>query len=158
MQAHQASLWDDTLSILQTELKGPVTREDVELWKRDLYAELDRIPSGRQFRLLLDLDGYEPVDMEAHKAMRLVIPTLLLNHGMRPAYADLFDEPGDLHISMVRNRRCFAFANVHHDENKMSQYEMKIGRSDQRFFTDPDKARQWLIQQPVPLTGYTENI
>jgi hypothetical protein len=153
MQAHQASHWDDTLSILQTELKGPVTREVVELWKRNLQAELDRIPDGRLFRLLLDLNGYEPVDMEAHKAMRLVIPDILLHHGMRPAYADLYDEEGDLHVTMLRNRRCFAFANVHHDENKMMQYDIKIGRADQRFFTDPDKARQCLIQHPVPFSG-----
>jgi hypothetical protein len=152
MQAHQASHWDDTLSILQTELKGPVTREDVDIWKRNLLAELDRIPDGRLFRLLLDLNGYEPVDMEAHKAMRLVIPDILLHHGMRPAYADLYDDPGELHVSMFRNRRCFAFANVHHDENKMKQYDIKIGRADQRFFTDPDKARQWLIQHPVPFS------
>ncbi len=158
MQAHQASHWDDTLSILQTELKGQVTREDVERWKRDLYAELERIPSGRQFRLLLDLDGYEPFDLQAHQAMRLVIPTLLLHHGMRPAFADLFEETGEIPISMQRNRRCFAFANVHHDEHKMMQYETKIGRSDQKFFTDADKARQWLIQQPVPLTSFTENL
>lgn len=158
MQAHQASHWDDTLSILQTELKGPVTREHVELWKMNLYAELDRIPDGRPFRLLLDLEGYEPVDMEAHKAMRLVIPNVLQSHGMRPAFADLFDDPGELNITLLRNRRCFAFANVHHDEYKMDQYETKIGRSDQRFFTDPDKARQWLIQQPVPLTNFTENL
>jgi len=150
MQAHQASHWDDTLSILQTELKGPVTQGDVELWKKNLHTELNRIPDGRAFRLLLDLHGFEPVDLEAHKAMRLVIPHILMQHGMRPAYADLFDEPGTISVSMLRNRRCFAFANVHHDENKMGQYEIKIGRSDQRFFTDPTKARQWLIQQPVP--------
>ncbi|WP_141733076.1 hypothetical protein [Oligoflexus tunisiensis] len=156
MQAHQASHWDDTLSILQTELKGAVTRDDVELWKKSLYEELDRIPDGRLFRLLLDLNGFEPVDMEAHKAMRLVIPEILMNHGMRPAVADLFDDPGELHITMLRNRRCFAFANVHHDENKMSLYEIRIGRSDQKFFTNSKQARQWLIQQPVPLPGMTE--
>ncbi|HYX37028.1 MAG TPA: hypothetical protein VE954_28335 [Oligoflexus sp.] len=153
MQSHHASHWDDTLSILQTELKGSVTREDVLLWKKNLHAALERIPDGRAFRLLLDLKGFEPVDIEAHKAMRLVIPHILLSHGMRPAYADLFDDPGKLSVTLQRSQRCFAFANVHHDENKMGQYEMKIGRSDQRFFTDPDKARQWLIQQPVPLSG-----
>jgi hypothetical protein len=43
MQAHQASQWDDTLSILQTELKGSLTREDVELGPRNLSTEWDRI-------------------------------------------------------------------------------------------------------------------
>lgn len=149
-EAHHASHWDDTLSLLQTELKGPVTARDVQLWEKELQRELDLVPDGRMFRLLLDLHGFEPVDMEAHKAMRLVIPTILMNHGMRPAFADLFDDAGEITLKKERQRRCFAFANVHHDEHKMGQYEIKIGRADQRFFTDAGAARQWLLKQPVP--------
>ena len=151
MPAQEASHWDDTLSVLQTELTGAVTRDDVERWKKRLYSELERIPDGRAFRLLLDLSGFEPVDLEAHKAMRLVIPEILLTHGMRPAFVDLFKDQGEPTVSVKRKRRCFAFANVHHDKDKMSQYEVKIGRADQCFFTDPKEAYHWLIQQPVPL-------
>ncbi len=62
MQAHQASHWDDTLSILQTELKGQVTREDVERWKRTRSFQSVRthIPVKSQRRLQVFSHGTWP--------------------------------------------------------------------------------------------------
>ena len=60
--------------LLTTRLTGVVTTEDVQRWKESLERDAAAIPDGGTFKLLLDLCGYEPADIEAHKAMRAVIP------------------------------------------------------------------------------------
>lgn len=129
--------------ILTTRLTGAVTTDDVQRWKESLERDVATIPDGGTFKLLLDLRGYEPADLEAHKAMRVVIPRFLADYGLRPALLDLFPE-ADLPLRNLRGVTCTAFANVHHDAAKMQNYEERIGRANQRFFTEPDEARAWL--------------
>jgi hypothetical protein len=129
--------------ILTTRLTGVVTTEDVQRWKESLERDAAAIPDGGTFKLLLDLRGYEPADIEAHKAMRVVIPLFLADYGLRPALLDLF--PGsELPLRNLRGITCTAFANVHHDAAKMQNYEERVGRANQRFFTDAGEARAWL--------------
>ena len=117
------SQWDPGRALLVTELKGPVDVEAVKAWRAGLQEQVDRIPDGTRFRLLLDLTGYEPAGLDAHKAMRTVVPDLLVAHGLRPAFLDLFPEAPEPAITAEREVVCVAFANVHQDETKMSRYE-----------------------------------
>lgn len=143
------STFDPYRSVLETRLSGKVTVEDVERWKAGLAAEIRRIPDGARFRLLSDLRGFEPVDLDAHRAMREVVPRLLAAHGLRPAVTDLFDDEPELPITTTRGVRCGAYANVHHDAEKMQSYERRVGGPVQRFFVDRAEAEAWL--ETVPL-------
>ena len=142
--ARATSTWNSTTLILETELTGDVTHADVMLWREGLERTLAALPSGQPFKLLYNLHGYEPADLDAHKAMRTVIPELLAAHGMRPAVADLFDERPEVHVTVTGGKTCIGFANVHHDETKMNNYESKVAKANQRFFTDRRQALQWL--------------
>jgi hypothetical protein len=130
--------------VLVTELRHTATVADVEAWRERLDAAVAGVPANGRFKLLLDLRGYEPADLAAHKAMRDVVPGVLLRHGMRPAFLDLFDDPPHAETTTERGVVCTAFANVHHDAEKMAEYERRIGRPDQRFFTDRSAAEEWL--------------
>ncbi len=76
--------------------------------------------------------------------MRTVVPTLLVAHGLRPAFLDLLPEAPDPEPRTERGVVCVAFANVHHDETKMARYEERIATVDQRFFTSRAAAEAWL--------------
>lgn len=138
------SNWEPESGILRTELRGTVTSQDIEFWRDGLYRELNRIPDNSRFLLLLDLHGFEPENLETQKTMRNVIPEILAAHGMRPAFIDLFDDKPEMRIFLTRGIQCIAFANVHHDPAKMDNYEKKIAKPEQRFFTDPHAAEEWL--------------
>jgi hypothetical protein len=142
------SEWDGGRRVLTTRLSGVVTVADVDAWKTTLTRAVARIPAGTTFKVLLDLHGYESADIEAHKAMRNVVPLLLASHGMRPAFIDLFDEMPEIQVSAARGSVCTAFANVHHDREKMDTYRRRIGRVDQQFFTLRREAESWLASLP----------
>ncbi|HEX6096444.1 MAG TPA: STAS/SEC14 domain-containing protein [Thermoanaerobaculia bacterium] len=129
--------------ILTTRLTGITTTDDVRRWKESLERDAANVPDGGTFKLLLDLRGYEPADVDAHKAMRVVIPLFLAGYGFRTALLDLF--PGtELRLQNLRGITCTAFANVHHDATKMQSYEESLARGNERYFTDVEAARVWL--------------
>ena len=138
------STWDVATGILRTDRTGPVTTADVAQWRDGLHRALANIPDGTNFRLLLNLSGFAPVTIDAHKAMRTVVPEILARNGLRPAFIDLFDERPEMVITTSRGVRCSAFANVHHDAAKMTDYEQRIGKPNQKFFTDVAAAEAWL--------------
>lgn len=138
------SSFDPRSEILETALRGTVDQAAVQAWADDLRFLVSRLPSGANFKLLLDLHGYEPADVAAHRAMREVVPDLLVACGLRPAFADLFPEAGEVRMPAAPRVRCTAFANVHHEAAKMERYEREIARPEQRFFTDREPALQWL--------------
>lgn len=150
-----SSMWNAASALLITSLTGPVTVRDVQAWRLGLHAVEDKLPEGVAFRLLLNLHGFAPADLDAHREMRTVVPLLLARHGMRPAFLDLFDERPELPITLHRQVRCVAFANVHHDAAKMASYEARIGRAQQRFFTDRQSAEAWLMRRALPVPDVT---
>jgi hypothetical protein len=145
MIATIASNWLPQSRLLTTRLQGTVGLDAVEGWRRGLHAALDRIEANTIFKLLSDLSNYEPADLAAHKVMRVVIPQTLANYGLRTALLDLFD--GDeIALEKTRGIRCIAVAHVHHDEGKMTAYESKLSRPNERFFSDAEQARTWLLE------------
>lgn len=143
--SHLETTWNVDTQVLTTTLSGSVTEAQVATWRNGLLSALAQLPVGTRFKLLYDLRGFEPVDLGAHREMREVVPRLLASCGMRPAVVDLFDGVEEPTVSAERDVVCTAFANVHHDAVKMERYESTIGKADQRFFTDPDTAREWLL-------------
>lgn len=135
--------WDAADGVLVSHLSGTVGAADVERWKATLEAAVARIPDGAAFRLLSDLSGYAPADLEAHKAMRTVIPLLLTKHGFRTGLVDMVgaEEPA---VTTTRGIRCVAAAHVHHDAGKMALYQERAGSTTEGFFTDPVVALAWL--------------
>lgn len=140
--------WDAAARTLSTRLSGPVSEADVRSWEAALAGALARIEDGGVFKLLYDLRFYEPADLDAHRAMRTVVPLLLAAHGFRTAILDLF-EGADLPLTTARGIRCLAAACVHHDAGKMTEYERRLGRPTERFFTDRAEAETWLASVPI---------
>jgi hypothetical protein len=129
--------------VLRTELRGKVTTGEVERWRAALDHAIASMPRGTNFGLLVDLRGYEPESIEAHKEMRTVIPRFLVAHGMRPALLDLFPETPRPTISARAAVRCCALALVHHHPEDLNEPE-------QRSFTDRVAAERWLAGRGVP--------
>ena len=135
--------WDAADGVLVSHLSATVGAAEVEHWKAELGVAVAAIPNGNTFRLLSDLPGYEPADLEAHKAMRTVIPRLLTEHGFRTGLVDMVgaEEPA---VTTTRRVRCVAVAHVHHDAGKMALYQELVGGATERFFTDPAVALAWV--------------
>ena len=138
------SVWEPDVQLLTTRLTGEIHVADVARWAADLHTTLAQVEPQGSFLLLGDLSGYELRDMAAHKAMRGVIPQLLATYGVRAAVFDLFPE-ADVTLTRTRGIVCRGYANVHHDVDKMVEYERTLGRARQRFFVNAADARVWLL-------------
>jgi hypothetical protein len=145
--AFVATAWEAQNQLITTRLTGDIHAVDVARWQETLAEAVAQVEENGSFILLVDLSGYELYDMAAHKAMRVVIPQLLAAYGLRPALLDLFPE-AEITLTHTRGISCRAVANVHHDPDKMGEYERTLGRANQRFFTDAGEARVWLLSLP----------
>ncbi len=137
------SSWDAERRLLITRLQGKVHSEDIYRWETSLQCGLDRIEDNKTFKTILDLYGYEPDSIEVHKKMRTVAPLTLAMYGFRTALLDIND-PIDFPIQKTRGISCVAVAHIHHEEFKMETYDQEIGRANERFFTDFNKAELWV--------------
>jgi hypothetical protein len=144
MKAFTSSVWEVQHRLISTRLTGDIHLEDVARWEAGLQEVLAQVEDHGGFKLLVDLSGYELQDMAAHKAMRVVIPQLLASYGLSSAILELFPE-AMVTLTRTRDIVCQAYANVHHDVDKMTEYERTLGRANQRFFTDGEAARAWLL-------------
>lgn len=136
--------WNDTHRLLVARLQGRVNLADVRRWKESLQHTLDQMADGTAFKLIADFFRYEYADLAAHKEMRSVIPLALAEYGFRTALLDLFD-PVELPLQHQRGITCTAAAHVNHDVNKMTEYDRKLGRANERFFTDYHTAEAWIL-------------
>jgi G3E family GTPase len=137
------SFWRAEDCLLVTRLQGIVTCVDVEHWQRSLELAIASFAENTAFRLVVDYTDYAFADIDAHKAMRVVIPQLLSQYGFRTGLFDLVEEPS-LPLGNTRGISCVAVAFVHHDEHKMAMYEEQIGRAQERFFVDYEQALAWI--------------
>ena len=144
-----ATQWFPEESLLVTELKGPLAVADIEAWERSLHSVLSQLPDNTSFKILVDLVGLAPVDVETHKRYRSIVPLALAKNGWRIGYLDLFEEANDLVLTAERGVRCVKAAHAHHDAYKIEEYERRFGKPAERFFTDSAAALAWL-KQPYP--------
>lgn len=127
-------------------LSGSVDENDVARWTELLDRALAWVPDGTEIVLLSNLHGYEPASLDAHKAMRDVIPTRLAAHGFRTGLVDVVG--GELVVTPTPRIVISKVAHVHHDATKMAAYEAQVGCERERFFSDAARANVWLLFDP----------
>ncbi|MDN4166186.1 hypothetical protein QWY31_11775 [Cytophagales bacterium LB-30] len=138
------TLWFPNENLIETQLKGDITQEDVKYWKSTLAKAFSQIGQGTRFKILIDLYGFKAVDLATHKLYREIIPLLLADYNWKVGYVDLFEEAKDMKFSSLLGITCIAAAHVHQDEEKINKYQERFSRENEQFFTDPLKARAWI--------------
>lgn len=127
-------------------LSGKVDENDVARWTELLDRALAWVPDGTEIVVLSNLHGYEPASLDAHKAMRVVVPARLAAHGFRSGLVDVAG--GSIDVNPAPRIVISKVAHVHHDATKMAGYEAKVGREHERYFSDPAHANAWLLFDP----------
>lgn len=135
--------WYAHEQLLITRLQGKITGNDVRRWQDSLQAVIETIPDNTKFKILVDLYGFEAENTEVHKEYRSIIPLLLADYGYRIGYLDMFPE-ATIELKSKRGIQCVAMANVHHNADKMLDYETRFSKLHEHYFTDPDAALQWI--------------
>jgi len=142
------SFWIASSQLLITRISGNTDMQDVEKWEASLLSSLGEVNDNGVFKILIDLHGFKAVNFEVHKKFRIVIPKTLGRYGWRVGYLDMFPE-AKLQLENRRRIQCVAAAHVHHDESKIAVYEAKYSRPNERFFTDPVQAEDWIRQYKI---------
>jgi hypothetical protein len=138
--------WDASLVLLTTRVGRSLSLEEVAEYKSTLAATIDAIPAGTSFRWLSDARGYEPLaNREAHAVYRAILPKTLTEHGFRTSLLDLYD--GEVAVTRFRDVTCRALAHVHHDAEKMAIFNERLGRDTERYLSDEEAARRWLLER-----------
>ncbi|MES2765249.1 MAG: hypothetical protein V4642_05240 [Bacteroidota bacterium] len=136
--------WHSDKKLIVTQLRGDVEMSDVERWETSFKNALGQIEDNGVFKIFVNLFGFKAADIEAHKRYRNIIPQTLADYGWKVGYVDLFEESKDMVFKNIRGIRCVGAAHVHQDETKIEKYETNFGRENERFFTDPEKADEWI--------------
>lgn len=137
--------WYANEQLLVTKLNGKMNSIDIERWKDSLHAVMDTIPGNTSFKILVDLHGFEAENTEVHKEYRAIIPLLLADYGYRIGYLDMFPE-ATAEMQNKRGVQCVAMANVHHNADKMLDYETRFSKPHEHYFTEPEAALNWIRQ------------
>ena len=143
-----SSEWVKEERLLITHLNGKATEEDIHYWEVTLQRALDLIEPFSNFKMLVDLYGYEGATTSAHKVMRTVIPSTLANYNFRAGYLGLFE---DAAVELIKTKgvSCVAAAHVHQDETKIGLYEERFSSVNERFFTNYQAALTWITALDV---------
>jgi hypothetical protein len=141
--------WLPEHRLIVTHLSGDVSIADVESWEKSLHTALDQIEDNSTFKIFINLWGFKALNLEAHKRYRAIIPLALADRGWKVGYVDLFEEAASLKFQNLRGVRCVGAAHAHQDASKIEKYESLFGREREHFFTDPQKAKDWIFGLPV---------
>lgn len=142
-----SSSWNPDQKLVVTHLRGEVNNEDVDLWEKSLQDALEQIENNDVFKILVNLFGFNAIDIDVHKRFREIIPSTLATYGFRTGYIGLFENVS-LILTDKRGIRCLAAAHVHQDATKMEEYQRRFGKQDEGFFADPVKADDWIRRFP----------
>lgn len=129
--------------LIVTELSGNLDGNDIEDWESSLRSVLGKLSAGTKFKVLINLHGFKAVNLEAHKKFRVIVPKLLAEYGWYVGYLRMFPE-ATLMITSTNDIHCLAAAHVHHDKIKIQNYAEKYSMHNEAFFTDPEKAKEWI--------------
>lgn len=144
-----SSVWLADMQLLITRLSGDVDMADIDQWEQSLHKALDSLEDGSRFKILVDLFGFEAVNVEAHKRYRDVIPLTLARYQWRVGYLDMFEEANGLPLVATRGIRCVGAAHVHQDATKIEKYQSLYSSPAEHFFTDPTRAYEWIVQLAI---------
>lgn len=137
--------WHPLTRILISELSGDIYLDEIENWEQSLITKLNKIESNIEFKIFINLHGFKAIDLIAHKRFRTIIPTILAEYNWKVGYVNLFEnEAKDLVLKRSRGITCIAAAHCHDDATKIERYENMFGKYNERFFTEPSVAFDWL--------------
>ncbi|TGK82240.1 hypothetical protein EHQ24_13320 [Leptospira noumeaensis] len=136
--------WDDKKNLITTRLSGLITETEVSQWKDGLEKTFTELPQGTKFKIFVNLHGFSPASMSAHKMYREIIPLLLSKYNWRIGYLDLFEEAKDLKLTSENGTECLAAVHCHHDSYKINEYEKKFGKDSEHFWDDPERSATWI--------------
>lgn len=137
------SKWIPEKRLLVTRLGGNVGLQDVKRWEKSLEDAIAQIEGKSSFKAFINLYGFKATDLEAHKAMRTVVPFILARYNFKAGYIDLFEDT----VLTLENRNgitCTAVAHVHNDKEKIKLYQERFNKSNERFFTNPEEGERWI--------------
>lgn len=135
--------WHAKEQLVITRLNGKITSADISRWQQSLDAVFSIIPEDTSFKILVDLYNFEAENTDVHKEYRTTIPLLLAEYGYRIGYLEMFPE-ATVTLQNKRGIQCMAMANVHHNADKMLDYETRFSKPHEHYFTDPDAALKWI--------------
>jgi hypothetical protein len=143
MEKIMRSEWHSKEHLLITKISGKLNKQDIESWRNSLLTAMSSIPAKSTFKMLVDLYGFEADNMEVHKEFRTIIPSLLADYNYRIDYLDMFPE-ATVELKRTRGISCIAMANVHHNAEKMSDYQTRFGKYHEQYFTESEAALSWI--------------
>lgn len=143
MEKRIDTTWHPDQRLIITTLRGKLKVCDLSYWEESLHTSLKQIGDQSEFKILVNLYGFEAENFLIHQEYRTIIPLLLADYGYRIGYLDMFPE-ANLIVKNIRGIQCIAMANVHHDEEKMADYEMRFGKSNEKYFTEYETALNWI--------------
>ncbi len=144
------STWYPEKKLLVTHISGDVDKSDIILWEKSLNRSLEEIEPNQTFKIFVNLHGFKALNIDAHKRFRNIVPATLAQYGWKVGYLDLFkEETRGLAVTHTRGIRCVAAAHCHQDASKIGMYETRYGRDNERYFTDPTKANEWIEEVPA---------
>ncbi|QHV93659.1 hypothetical protein [Spirosoma endbachense] len=138
------SEWYPGKKLIITQLSGDIKEADVVLWEKSLQDTLAQIGDHGSFKIFINLHGFTATDFATHKQFRGIIPETLARYGWKVGYVDLFVEAAKMRYTNTRGITCVAAAHTHQDALKIDAYEQRFGRENEHFFTDPQKAYEWI--------------
>lgn len=135
--------WHSSHQMLVAKLSGKLNAEDVRHWNNLLLRATDNLHDNSVFKIVVDLHGFEAEDMEVHKQFRTIIPALLADYNYRIGYLDMFPE-AKVELNQTRGISCIAMANVHHNVEKMLDYQTRFSKTHEQYFTETEPALAWI--------------
>lgn len=133
---------DRVTGIVYTEISGEAKTKDIKAWQTGIEDVLGSIENNTAFKMLINLQGFKPANLEVQKCFRMVLPQALAKHNWQLGYAELLGDPTPL--STERGVHCIAVAYVHYDLIRMKSYQELYGRPGEHYFSDMQKAYTWL--------------
>jgi hypothetical protein len=144
MKRNIQTSWHPNEELIVTRLNGKLGIDDIIHWEKDLLQTMEHIPNDISFKILVDLSEFEAENMDVHKYFRNIIPLLLANYSYRIGYLKIFPE-ANIQLNKIRGITCIAMANVHHNQEKMTDYQLKFSNTYEQYFTNADKAMKWIL-------------
>ena len=135
--------WHPANQLIVAKISGKLNREDIQRWEESMLYVVNNLPDNSLFKIVVDLDGFEAETMEVHKQFRTIIPLLLADYNYRVGYLDMFPE-AKVELNQTRGISCIAMANVHHNVEKMLDYQTRFSKTHEQYFTETEPALAWI--------------
>ncbi len=137
--------WYPEKQLLVTQMSGDMEEKDIERWENSLRNTLGLIENNSVFKVFVNTNGFNAINLDVQKKYRSVIPRTLAAYDWRVGYIELLEDEAEKMIyGNTRGIKCGGAAHCHHDETKMTIYQDHFGTERERYFADPDLASQWI--------------